>query len=376
MWYASANRDEAVFDHADSFDVTRESNPHFAFGGGGPHYCVGASLARLELGIMLEESSTRMPDLRVVGPMREGPEATSCSASPNCRSPSLRGRMRRDSQRHGSRPCLRHVYDLGSFTFFDGTVLPGAFLAYSTYGTMNADHDNVITPTWFTGTPETFEWLIGPGKPLDTDRYFVVAPSMFGNGHSSSPSNTPAPYDRARFPRHTIADNVRAQHQLMVGRLGITGVEMVFGGSTGTMQAYEAAIPRPELAPAGVRRMRKQQGNPALFCLPQQRGGRPARRPVLRGWRLRRAAARGPARGGTCVVGLVALSAFLLGSRLSNARLQDQPSSSSAISGSHGTTDLMLTTSSISCGPGGTRTSQITTYTRAIWKALSPTFPR
>ena len=141
-----------------------------------------------------------------------------------------------------------HVYDLGSFTFFDGTVLPGAFLAYSTYGTMNADHDNVIiTPTWFTGTPETFEWLIGPGKPLDTDRYFVVAPSMFGNGHSSSPSNTPAPYDRARFPRHTIADNVRAQHQLMVGRLGITGVEMVFGGSMGTMQAYEWGLRHPEL---------------------------------------------------------------------------------------------------------------------------------
>ena len=70
MWYASANRDEAVFDHADSFDVTRESNPHFAFGGGGPHYCVGASLARLELGIMLEELLDRMPDLRVVGPMR------------------------------------------------------------------------------------------------------------------------------------------------------------------------------------------------------------------------------------------------------------------------------------------------------------------
>lgn len=140
------------------------------------------------------------------------------------------------------------VYDLGAFTFHDGTVLPDAFLAYSTYGTLNAERDNVIVaPTWFAGTPDVFEWLIGPGEPLDTDRYFIVAPSMFGNGLSSSPSNTPAPYDRARFPYHTIADNVRAQHDLIVRELGVTGIEMVFGGSMGAMQAYEWAVRYPQL---------------------------------------------------------------------------------------------------------------------------------
>ncbi|HWI71653.1 MAG TPA: cytochrome P450 [Baekduia sp.] len=70
MWYASGNRDEAAFDRPDTFDVTREKCPHFAFGGGGRHFCVGASLARLELRLMLEALLDRVPDLRVAGPMR------------------------------------------------------------------------------------------------------------------------------------------------------------------------------------------------------------------------------------------------------------------------------------------------------------------
>ncbi|MGJ3558602.1 cytochrome P450 [Streptomyces sp. INA 01156] len=79
MWYASANRDEEAFDRPYAFDVTREQCAHFAFGGGGRHFCVGASLARLELRIMLEALLERVPDLRVAGPC-EGPGATSCSA--------------------------------------------------------------------------------------------------------------------------------------------------------------------------------------------------------------------------------------------------------------------------------------------------------
>jgi len=70
MWYASANRDEEAFEHADTFDVTRDKNAHFAFGGGGRHFCVGASLARLELRLMLEALLERLPDLHVTGPMQ------------------------------------------------------------------------------------------------------------------------------------------------------------------------------------------------------------------------------------------------------------------------------------------------------------------
>jgi cholest-4-en-3-one 26-monooxygenase len=59
MWYASGNRDESVFDRPFEFDVGRADNPHQAFGGGGPHLCLGAYLARLEISVLLEEMARR-----------------------------------------------------------------------------------------------------------------------------------------------------------------------------------------------------------------------------------------------------------------------------------------------------------------------------
>lgn len=63
MYYGSANRDETVFDRADQLDLTRQPNPHVAFGGGGPHFCLGSHLARVELQELFREVLTRMPDL-------------------------------------------------------------------------------------------------------------------------------------------------------------------------------------------------------------------------------------------------------------------------------------------------------------------------
>lgn len=68
MWYPSANRDEAQFGPtAESFDITRAPNDHQAFGAGGPHFCLGAWLARLEIRLLLEELTVRLPDLHVSG---------------------------------------------------------------------------------------------------------------------------------------------------------------------------------------------------------------------------------------------------------------------------------------------------------------------
>jgi cytochrome P450 len=67
MHYLSANRDEAVFDRPDEFDVTRPDAGHAAFGGGGVHFCLGAQLARLELRVMLEELYPHVPELSVIG---------------------------------------------------------------------------------------------------------------------------------------------------------------------------------------------------------------------------------------------------------------------------------------------------------------------
>jgi cytochrome P450 len=68
LYYGSANRDEAVFTDPDRFDVLRNPNPHVGFGGPGPHFCLGAHLARREITLMFRELFTRMPDLELAGP--------------------------------------------------------------------------------------------------------------------------------------------------------------------------------------------------------------------------------------------------------------------------------------------------------------------
>ena len=71
MFYPSANRDEAAFTNPDRFDITRSPNHHVTFGGGGPHFCLGANLARLEMRILFEELSKRAQDIEFTGPVRK-----------------------------------------------------------------------------------------------------------------------------------------------------------------------------------------------------------------------------------------------------------------------------------------------------------------
>jgi cholest-4-en-3-one 26-monooxygenase len=67
FFHVSANRDETVFDDPQRFDITRNPNPHLAFGGGGPHFCLGANLARMEIRVMFEHLLDRMPDITLDG---------------------------------------------------------------------------------------------------------------------------------------------------------------------------------------------------------------------------------------------------------------------------------------------------------------------
>jgi cholest-4-en-3-one 26-monooxygenase len=68
IWYCSANRDEDVFEDPFRFDIRRQPNDHLAFGGGGPHFCLGASLARMEIRVLFEELARRVPHLTRRGP--------------------------------------------------------------------------------------------------------------------------------------------------------------------------------------------------------------------------------------------------------------------------------------------------------------------
>src|SRR3954464_8830116 len=105
------------------------------------------------------------------------------------------------------------LFDLGDFTLEGGATLRDAKLAYKTYGMLNAAKDNAIVyPTWYSGQHYENEWLIGKGKALDPDKSLIITQNMLGNGLSTSASNHPAPYNKARFPNITAYDNVRQQH--------------------------------------------------------------------------------------------------------------------------------------------------------------------
>jgi cholest-4-en-3-one 26-monooxygenase len=67
FWHISANRDESAFTEPDRLDITRDPNPHIAFGGGGPHFCLGANLARMEIGVMFSRILDRLPDIHLDG---------------------------------------------------------------------------------------------------------------------------------------------------------------------------------------------------------------------------------------------------------------------------------------------------------------------
>jgi homoserine O-acetyltransferase len=132
------------------------------------------------------------------------------------------------------------IFELGDVLLQSGLTLRQAKLTYKTYGKLAAAGDNVIVmPTFYSGQHTENEAMIGAGRALDPARYFIVMPNMFGNGLSSSPSNTPPPFDRAAFPRVTLYDNVICQHRLVAEHLGISRIKLVVGFSMGAQQAFQ-----------------------------------------------------------------------------------------------------------------------------------------
>ena len=93
-------------------------------------------------------------------------------------------------------------------------------------------------PTFYGAQHADTEAMMGAGRALDPQRYFVIVPNMLGNGLSSSPSNTPPPFDRDAFPKVTVYDNVVCQHRLVREHLGIDRIRLVVGYSMGAQQAF------------------------------------------------------------------------------------------------------------------------------------------
>ncbi|GAA1446448.1 homoserine O-acetyltransferase MetX [Leifsonia poae] len=156
----------------------------------------------------------------------------------------------------------RQFAGIGSFTFESGEALPYVRIAYETWGELSAGRDNaVLVLHALTGdshavgsagpghpTPGWWQGIIGPGKAIDTEKYFVVAPNMLGACQGTTGPASIAPDGTewgARFPFTSIRDQVNAQ-AAFADAIGIERWAGVIGGSMGGMQALEWAVEYPE----------------------------------------------------------------------------------------------------------------------------------
>ncbi|MBB6142363.1 homoserine O-acetyltransferase [Silvibacterium bohemicum] len=142
---------------------------------------------------------------------------------------------------------VEHTYVIHNFHTESGVTLPEAKIVYGTYGHLNAAGDNaILLPSHYMANMKGYGWLIGPGKALDPEKQFLITSELFGNGRSSSPSNTPEPFHGPRFPVTTIRDNVEAVHQLLTQELGVKHLQAVIGFSMGAQQAFQWAVSYPD----------------------------------------------------------------------------------------------------------------------------------
>ncbi len=148
-------------------------------------------------------------------------------------------------------PTDHKIFSLGDFELQSGVVLSNAKLAYKTYGELNSNKDNVILlPTFYTGNHMRNEGFFGTGRAIDPTRHFIVSVNLFGNGISSSPSNTPSPQNGPNFPVITLFDNILAQYRLLNEALGVRRIALVTGWSMAGCQSFQWGAQYPEFVDA------------------------------------------------------------------------------------------------------------------------------
>jgi homoserine O-acetyltransferase len=153
-------------------------------------------------------------------------------------------------------PALeRHEFVVRNFKTESGIVLPEAHLVYTTLGRLNAAGTNaILLPSHYMADFNGYNWLIGndASRVFNPSRDFLILTELFGNGRTSSPSNTPEPFHGPRFPVTTIRDNVAIVYRLLTEQLNVRHLRAVVGFSMGAEQAFQWAVGHPDFMDAIV----------------------------------------------------------------------------------------------------------------------------
>ena len=143
------------------------------------------------------------------------------------------------------------TYDLGDVKLQSGELLLSAKLAFKTYGSLNSNKSNVILlPTFYTGSHIRNEGFFGSDRAINPNKHFIISINLFGNGLSSSPSNTVEKQKGSKFPTLTLFDNVACQYKLITEHLKIDKIALVSGWSMAGCQAYQWAAQYPDMVNA------------------------------------------------------------------------------------------------------------------------------
>ncbi|EER26784.1 alpha/beta hydrolase fold family protein [Coccidioides posadasii C735 delta SOWgp] len=132
------------------------------------------------------------------------------------------------------------TFALGDWSLQSGETIPNAHIAFKTFG--HPSSPAIVFPTWYSALISHNFWLIGDDKHLNPNKYFIIIPALFGNGQSSSPSNTHI----RPFPRVSFYDNVRAQYELVTKHFKIQHIRAVIGWSMGAGQSFQWAAQYPD----------------------------------------------------------------------------------------------------------------------------------
>jgi len=150
---------------------------------------------------------------------------------------------------HGPKQPPHQIADLGELVLESGGVIKNLRMSYVTHGKLNQAKDNaMLCMHGFGANHHHWDRYIGPGKPLDTDKYFIITSDTFGNTqigfeHSTSPTNSGFKMD---FPAFNMRDTVNAEYKLIKEGLGIDHLLAVTGISMGASKALQFAISYPD----------------------------------------------------------------------------------------------------------------------------------